>query len=271
MTREAVRPAEGFRRFYDSIARRNVLVPHLEAALATRGDRSWPDEFPIKVDNKEREFDGYFHPSSHAGMPGLLLYYTFHPEHRLRLEVARETPRDVMTLLIGSALHSVTESLLLELGFAEPVDIEPGFRDEVRMCSGQPDVLRITLPALEEHPMVEIKTIARLPRAPLPAHVVQVQPYMDLAAECRDWCILLYIEKAWPHAFAEFKVERDDDLLDGIYSKWRAVRDALDLSDPSLLSNCGGCEPNNKVHANCEARMTCRIGPPMLTRGRRTA
>jgi hypothetical protein len=261
----AKKPDKRFRRAFDAIANQKVLVPYLESALVGRGSTSWPDEWTIKVDNKEHLFDGYFHPSGHAAMPALMLYYQFHPDTQPRLEFGRETPISVMTLQMGSAIHALVQSMLVHLDLVDPEEVEVSFVNEFRHCSGTLDARKLKV---ADGPLLEIKGWARLPQKPLPQHELQMQPYMDLGCEePRDYGILLYVEKPYPHRFQEFIVRRDEQILEAIYRKWAAVREAIETSDPSRLLNCPGCEPNNKVHAACPARFVCRIGPPRLTRG----
>lgn len=246
----------------DSIFRRYLLkqgdlrlVPLIERALVERGWQSWPKRYEVSVRNEERIWDGYFHPSVDAIAQPLFLFYKFHPRYRL-LE-SEGTIADVMTLHIGSALHAVVQSLLVELGFTSIEECEVSFVDDYRRCSGTIDVRSV---AIDGSPMVEIKTCSFLPSVPNQNHVAQMQPYLDLGAPQAEYGLLLYIEKAHPHRMREFVIPRDQDLLSSIYRKWSLVLEAIDLDDPSILPYCDGCEIGNKVYKSCPARRVCRIG-----------
>ena len=57
------------------------ITRYIEEALML-GD-VFPEEYPVKVYNKERKFDNMYHPSSDVTAGELQLYYRFHPEMRL--------------------------------------------------------------------------------------------------------------------------------------------------------------------------------------------
>ena len=254
------RESTRFRRFFDGISRREILVPHLEREMLMRGREAWPDEYPIKVDNKEKRFDGYFHPSSDAAAPPLFLYYKFHDAMALEAEVLSTDL--LLTFQFGSALHAILQSLLVECGFTTVEECEVSFKDEKRWCSGHVDVRRLTMPNIEPMP-VEIKSWGFLPKQVVPYHEAQMQVYMDLADdEPYQRGLVLYAQKQSPHRLREFVVERNEDMLTEIYRKWRDVLEAVALNDPSRFETCTGCVPNNKVHFECPARNICRIGPP---------
>jgi hypothetical protein len=250
-----------FRRLLDSIEHRELITPHLELFLHNRGRESWPEEFAIKVYNKETKFDGYFHPSRHAAMASLFLFYEFHPEFRPHLSRIQESTEGVMAMMWGSAGHAILQSIMIEAGMAEPEDIEVSFKNEFRHCTGRLDVRKVTLPHGVTIPC-EIKTTAYLPRGPIPSHVVQMQPYMDLACgEPQERMSLLYALKNHPHAFREFVIRRDEELLKAIYGKWQRVRDAIERDSIKGIDFCPGCKPvpGNKTYVECPARAFCKI------------
>jgi hypothetical protein len=255
------KPDHRFRRLFDTLGRNELLTPHLEAFLLSHGSRAWPDRFAIEVINKEREWDGYFHPSSHAAMPELQLFYEFHPEFQQKLRPEKPTVGTELAWKIGAAIHAVEQSLLIHGGFAEAGEVEKSFLNKKRWSSGHLDVRELIIPNLDVRPPLEIKTIGYIPREPLPEHVLQLQIYMDLGCKKpQKLGILLYIGKKFPHEYREFVLRRDDELLLSIYEKWARVREAVRMDDPGKLVNC--CEPGSSMHHLCPARFVCRIGPP---------
>lgn len=240
------------------LSRNEKLTPYLEKAIV---EADWPKEYAIKVYNKERKWDGYFHPSSDAAAGELFLYYKFAQTNELKWE--RFSPSSVMTMQIGSALHSLIESMLAHLKFTSVEFCEVPFTNEENMCSGTLDVQRVFLrDGTGESPPVEIKSCSTLPQKVIEGHAYQLQPYLDMGCgEPADYGIVLYIEKAYPHRLKEFVVKRDPVVLDEIYSKWKRVREAVALKDPSLIQrNC--CNAGSKAHFECPARFICRIGSP---------
>lgn len=248
-----------FERLTDQITHGGVLTPYLEQALLFYADKVWPTEYAIKVVNKERRWDGYFHPSSHANVPELLLYYLFHPDIRVKQE--SHTVSEIMTFQIGSAYHAVVQSMLIHLGFTTPEECEVSFVNEDRWCSGTVDVRKINVPDGRILPM-EIKSAAYLPKEPRPDHLRQFQVYMDLGCETpQDEGILLYIAKGSPHSFREFAIKRSEIILSEVYGKWRNVLEAIDLNDPGMLQY--PCHViNSKEHFKCAARDVCILGKP---------
>ena len=70
-------------RTLSTITRDEIITPYIEQAII---NSSWPEEYPVKVYNKERVWDGYFHPSSDAYAGEYLLYCKFHPDIQNNLE-----------------------------------------------------------------------------------------------------------------------------------------------------------------------------------------
>lgn len=248
-----------FRRLTDGLSRREVLVPHLERALVTRGEHAWPEEYPIRIYNKERVHDGYFHPSSHAGAAELQLYYEFHPE--FRAERGAPSPELLMLFQVGSAYHALVQSMLIELGFTTKEEVEVGFRNEKRHCSGTLDIRRLTLPNEKVVP-VEIKSTGFMPKEPPLGYLQQFQIYMDLGDdEPQEEGLMLFLEKSSPHRFREFTIHRDEEMLKDIYKRWARVLEAIDFSKPDMLTY--PCHVvDSKAHKECSARFVCRLGPP---------
>lgn len=246
-----------FRRLFDQISRKRLLTPHLEQALLQWKESVWPEEYPIKVYNKEREWDGYFHPSSHATLPDSLLYYMFHEKWRGVLDEEPPSVDGILAMQVGSAIHSLVESVLINLGFTTEEECEVSFTDEKRHCSGQVDIRTATIPNGQSFP-VEIKSASWVPKTPLAGHLEQMQVYMDVGCvePQQEVGVLLYMSKQYPHRFHEFVVKRDDAVLSDIYSRWSRVLEAVEFDDPSELKEC--CQFNSlKMYQRCPVRTIC--------------
>lgn len=227
-----------FRRLTDTVGMGGILTPHLERELLVRGEHVWPDEYAIKVYNKERKWDGYFHPSSHAAQPGKVLYYLFHPDPEVRAKQPPPSVELIMTFQVGSAYHSMLQSMLINLGFTTEEDCEVSFVNKERHCSGTLDVRQVTLPDQSKY-LLEIKSAGYLPKSPPANYIRQLQVYMDAAFdEPQEKAILLFLEKSAPHRFREFIVERDEAVLNEVYTKWNNVLEAIEFNDPSMLDCC---------------------------------
>lgn len=240
-----------FKRLTDTVGMGGILTPHLERELLLRGEGVWPEEYAIKVYNKERKWDGYFHPSSHAALSGRELFYMFHPDPEVRVKQPPPSVELIMTFQVGSAYHSLLQSMLINLGFTTEEDCEVSFVNEARHCSGTLDVRKVTLPDGSDY-LLEIKSAGYLPKSPPANYIRQLQVYMDAAFEKpQEKAILLFLEKTAPHRFKEFIVERDESVLDEVYTKWNNVLEALEFNDPSMLDCC--------KKANCLVADRCGI------------
>lgn len=248
------------KRLTDSISRGNVLVPHLEQALLGQNN-IWPEEWTIKIYNKERIWDGYFHPSTHAEPSELQLYYMFHPEFLVKDDP--HTADTIMNFQVGSAYHSLIQSMLIHLGYTTPDEVEVKFRNEEHNCAGAIDVRKIWLPDGRTMP-VEIKSAAYLPPEPSPQYIKQFQIYMDIGCEePQEEGMFLFLSKVTPHKFREFIIKRDERLLEEVYSKWNRVLEAIAFDDPSSLAF--PCHTfNSKSHVQCPARHICPLGEPTV-------
>lgn len=251
--------AHKFRKLLDSLKGGEILVPILEKELIAQGPKVFENEYLVPVRNKERKPDGYFHPSSHANAPDLLLYYEFHPKYDLKRD---PLTRDMtMAFQVGSVYHSMLQSMLIKLGLTTKEEVEVSFVSEKRHCTGMLDVRKVTLPS-DRHFPLEIKSAAYLPTTPQPSYLRQFQVYMDIGCgEPQDEGLILYIEKAYPHRFREFLIKRDEPTLKAIYDKWNRVLEAIDVNSiDGLEFPCH--EKNSKAHRECSARNVCILGRP---------
>lgn len=247
-------------RTLSSLKTESLLTHHFERAIMLQ---DWPEEYPIKVYNKERKWDGYFHPSSDATADPLFLYYKFHPDFHLQQE--RLDPTTVMTFQIGSALHAMMQSMLIHIGFTSEEFVEVQYVNEEIWSSGTTDVQRAWTPSHPDPFPVEIKSAQRIPNKPIFANKVQFNIYLDNCDPEHgpyEYGSLLYVEKPSPHRIKDFIVYRDESLLDEVYTKWDNVMQAIANGDPSTLRDC--CMPNTIQHRQCPANGVCRIGPPEM-------
>ena len=235
-----------------SVQRNEVITPYIEEALVKA---DWPEEYPVKVYNKERKFDGMFHPSSDPMAGELQLYYKFHPEFRQMLQNERPTPTLEMTFQIGSAFHAIGESMLIHLGLVKEEDVEVHFRNEERMISGTTDIRKLTLPNGREF-IVDLKTCNMVPKEVNETYATQIMIYQDNVPGAPEEMAIIFFEKAYPHKIRDFVVKMDRDKLDKVYEKFEKVRVAIGKSSSDELRTC--CNgPDTTEFLRCPARNFC--------------
>jgi hypothetical protein len=228
------------------------ITRYIEEALML-GD-VFPEEYPVKVFNKERKFDNMYHPSSDVMAGELRLYYRFHPEERLKCQEERITPTLAMTFQVGSVFHSVIQNLLIHMGFTSLDKVEVKFRNEERMIAGAVDVLELTTP--DGTFLVDIKSTNQLPKEASEQYAMQLRVYQDNCPGAPDRMALLFIQKAYPHKIKTIEVKKDQEALDKLYDKWSRVRVAISKNDPSELKHC--CNgPTDEEFLGCPARKIC--------------
>lgn len=238
-------------RTLQSLNRGDRLLPIFEEALLKA---DFPPEYPIKVYNKERNWDGYFHPSTDIATGPLKLYYLHHPRYKNALYPERITPSLQLTFQIGSAFHSLFEGMFIHLGLTTLEQCEITFINELYNVSGTIDSI-VTIPDGTSF-LVDFKTCSQLPKQPDEMNVAQVRTYLDLAPGAPELGLLLYIEKTHPHNLREFIVEPNHELMAPIYYKWAQVQKAIQNDDPSMLMSC--CMgPGTKPFESCPARRVC--------------
>lgn len=231
------------------------ITPYIEEALI-KGD-IFPEEYPVKVYNKERIFDNMYHPSSDISAGELQLYYKFHPEWRPLLQEERISPTLAMTFQVGSVFHSVIQNLLLHLGLTTEDKVEVKFKNEERMIAGAVDVLELTTPDGEKF-LVDIKSTNQLPKEANYQYSMQLRTYQDNCPGAPERMALLFIQKAYPHKIKTIEVFKDQDELDKLYEKWDRVRVAIRDNNPAGLRHC--CNgPTDETFLSCNARKICHF------------
>jgi PD-(D/E)XK nuclease superfamily len=228
------------------------ITRYIEEALML-GD-VFPEEYPVRVFNKERKFDNMYHPSSDVMAGELQLYYRFHPEMRLQCQEQRMTPTLAMTFQVGSVFHSVLQNLLIHLGFTSLDKVEVKFRNEERMIAGAVDVLELVTP--DGTFLVDIKSTNQLPKEASEQYAMQLRVYQDNCPGAPDRMALLFVQKAYPHKIKTIEVKKDDEALQKIYDKWDRVRVAIKNNSSAGLKHC--CNgPTDEVFLGCPARKIC--------------
>jgi len=228
------------------------ITPFIEEALIKA---DWPEEYPVKVYNKERKFDNMYHPSSDTTAGELQLYYKFHPDWRPLLQEERIGPTLQMTFQVGSAFHSIIQSMLIHLGFTTMDKVEVKFKNEERMIAGAVDVLELTIPDGEKF-LVDIKSTNQLPKEAPYNYQMQLRVYQDNCPDAPDRMALLYIEKSYPHRIKTIEVKKDEKELNRVYEKWSKVRVAIRNNSTSGLKEC--CKgPSSDEFNRCPARNFC--------------
>jgi hypothetical protein len=229
------------------------ITRYIEEALM-KGD-IFPEEYPVKVYNKERKFDNMYHPSSDVMAGELQLYYRFHPTERLQCLEERISPTLAMTFQVGSVFHSVIQNLLIHMGFTSLEKVEVKFSNEERMIAGAVDVLELVTPDGEKF-LVDIKSTNQLPKEASEQYAMQLRVYQDNCPGAPDRMALLFIQKGYPHKIKTIEVKKDQEALDKLYDKWDRVRVAIGKNDPASLKHC--CNgPTDEVFLGCPARKIC--------------
>lgn len=244
----------GFDALLGSLAERDLILPYFEAALLS--DR-WPDSYTVRIDSAPYygAGDGYFHPSSHPLKGERELYYMMHPDYAGKLTAERPSLQREMAFSVGSAVHGILQTQMQMAGLiTSPEDIEVEYLDHENHVRGRIDWIT-------HHPSdgsrlpVEFKT--RTPHKfasqvePEPSWLAQLNLALD-SQDC-DLGILLMLELGYPYRLREYRVKRDHELLDSIYSKFSRVREAIATNTPPRYC----CAEGSDTMKVCPARDMC--------------
>jgi hypothetical protein len=246
--------ASSFDSILKSLANRDLILPYFEAAIVSE---RWPDKYIIEVDSSPYygAGDGYFHPSTHPLMGERQLYYHFHPDTRDKMIKERPHLKREMFLSIGSAVHSVLQTQMQMCGLIKnpETDIEREYVNHEHHVRGRIDWV-VTHPNGAIIP-VEFKTQNtwdfRRQEQPKAEWLAQLNLGMD--SMDADFGIVLTAERGGNFDMAEFHVNRDRELLDGIYGKFDRVREAIATNTPPR--HCCALE-SQQMH-DCPARYEC--------------
>lgn len=234
--------------FVRNLARGRLLVPYLEKYS------EWDQPFDFKYEPKEG--DTAWHPSGDCLPTPRQLY-----DQALRIERESHSPSLQRTFLVGHFWHQAIQEVLQRMEFAapeaverkgqrvwaegvyEPVDImRPGkllhekYPLPYHWARGAGDVAPLVLPGGWEG-ILDIKTMrggdfdralktGKLPERFAKKYEAQINIYMDFFDQ--EHGMFLAVNKDSPHNFCEFVYDRNDDMIETIYSKWQYVSECLD-------------------------------------------
>lgn len=239
--------------FMKNLGKGEILVPHLNKWF--RQDFTGHENIPLSI-QVDKPGDTAFHPSSDAIGCQRLIYAKFDPN--VELEAKKFNSKVGIN---GHMWHGLIQHIVVELGFAQPEDIEArrgvvkyegcalgqwvdSYEPDALLDSGPVDyelawwatglidINNLTVPGYDEKFIVDIKTMnpasyksPGIPKNFEAKYVAQMQLYLDWAD--LDTCILLAVEAGNPFSFREVHIKRDPDQVEYIYNKWNNVANAL--------------------------------------------
>jgi hypothetical protein len=216
---------------FGRLAKGDRLVPFLEKEIA-KGD------FPWTFDYVPKEGDDAWHPSSDCTPTTRRLYDKATgnaPDDHIRGGLRK-------AFIVGHFWHQYIQDILVRrLEFATPDAIERrasrswsggDLHLPYRWVTGSADVAPLSLPDGKEY-LLDIKTMnahdfrgAQAPVRYVDKWECQTNIYMDFFD--LDQAIILGVMKDSPHDFREFLFDRNQELVDTIYSKWKLVGKCMD-------------------------------------------
>lgn len=246
---------------FRGLADDEVVIPHLERALYSD---TWPESYNIKVDLGRHTPPppgeiGWFYPSTHCLMDKRRLYYEMHPDYRLLLPKEKFPMSSIVSMTMGTAAHAIVQTQLQMAGkIVSEDDIEVRFKNEERRCRGRLDFL-ITQKSGKKMP-VEMKTqnsrAYGFTKEIDPKWECQLQVTMDGLGY--EEGVLFVMEMGSPWQMREFRVQRDEKLLNVIYEKWATVLDHVMANTPP--KHC--CEMGSSEMDKCRAKSVCWLAEP---------
>lgn len=235
-----------------SLAQNNILVPFLDRAFDTFDE-------PWTFDYEEKGVDDAWHPSGDC-IPQVTTLYANTVDaykHITNGGKVQRASKDISgslrkSFMVGHYWHQLIQYIIVnKLEFATNDDIErkgkrawgdvtcPGVGDPVyppyHWVTGSGDIAPMRTPRWTG--IVDIKTIGgaqfkecqatkKLPPRFDSKYTAQINIYMDLFDQ--DKGMILGVNKDSPHDFIEFQFNRNQKLIDAIYTKWRFVSECLD-------------------------------------------
>lgn len=237
----------GFQGLLSSASDGEVVAPLLKAYLT---DATWESSFDVRFQRGStyRPPDGWFHPSQHPTWPERMLWwYLTQPE---RLIPERLAPENTISITMGTAVHSLIESALQDLGLilttAELRELgytvhggEAEAIDPEVMSRGHMDgILRAHIPS---HPSVEyhhfeFKTAGEVALrqvdsmdldgfiAKWPTYYAQVQEYLRMTGF--PLSVVVFMQMGFPWTMKEFHVPANRQYQVDVAGKYLRVIEA---------------------------------------------
>jgi hypothetical protein len=210
-----------------------VLAPHIDIFLEDN-----PGFAPTITVGGEKIDDGQFHPSAHALISEDSLYEEMSKPVRRKLSAAEKKTFDC-----GHMWHGYIQAALVRMGFVTPKNVERHYLWDIpdspvaanprmrgTMISGTLDLQDVIIPGQGSW-LVDIKTASadtfnKIEQTNLfEKYKAQVNIYGE-RSDARNMLILV-VRKDSPHLFREIQIQRDTDLLAGIYTRWGNVANRL--------------------------------------------
>lgn len=248
-----------YRSIFRSLADRNLLLPYLRNAVLAN---DWPMSYSIEVDSSPYygRGDGMFHPSTHAvttnfNLAGArFLWYLFHPAFRDKLIWEPRDVQDEMTLAMGSALHAVVQTQFVQTGLLRPENVEVEYTIPEHNVRGRIDMI-IDHPA-EGETIVEFKTQNSRSFAFQDVVKPEWDAQLNLAMHSQneqEQGVLLVLEAGHPYHMREYRVKRNERLLDELFGKFDYVTESIQRDTPP--EHC--CARDSPDMHRCPARHVC--------------
>lgn len=248
---------------FQTLMEKDIVVPYVQNAILSD---KWPVEFRIPIKTHGSVEDDYFHPSIDSSSDARYLYYRLHPEERKTLtrQARKKSVENEFSPLMGTIFHVVIQEKLKITGLLKDEHIEVTVTDEEHHGTGHIDFIFPKHPLKGKDIVVDIKTsnpdaFSTMFR-PYKSHIYQLQPYMDWYGkqtnQVIDEGVILVVEMGRPFRLKEFRVTRDENILNEVYSKWDFVRECISVNTPPP-TKCTGCSLNNEKMNQCPAKNAC--------------
>lgn len=232
--------------FFSKVLNEEILAPRLQAIIGSGGIAK-----NVLVENKIHDSvgDDYFHPSIHCSPGARQLYFNMHPATREQTARRKKTYTDVITPYMGTSVHAILQQTLIDNDVIPAEDIEVSLVDNEHGWRGHMDLIYQGVP-------VDLKTINSRGfsdlKVPSETYQQQLNCYMDYYKA--PFGIILYFELGYPFAMKEFRVDRNETMLNDLYHKWDYVRESIALNTPPAQTCCNF---TGNAYKWCGAKTLC--------------
>lgn len=212
-----------------TIGNDSLLVPYIYQYLAAG---KFPAELPITI-VRYKEDDGHFHPSSDCFATPRDLYL----KRKGQLTYPPITAPLRMTFDCGHFWHGYLENIVYDIGFVEADNIERKITKEIEgsngsfIGAGTGDLVGVNIPNHGKW-LVDIKSMrkdefeAGANKYTYMKWEAQISCYMDWFQ--MPQAMILAICKDSPHQLREYKIQKNEGLLEEIYSRWSYTQKCID-------------------------------------------